>query len=376
MLIGVPKEIKADEYRVALTPSTIQELVAKGHAVEVETHAGKGAGISDDDYVAAGAHIVASADRIFERTDLVVKVKEPLAAERKKLRRGQILFTYLHLAADPAQTQDLLASGVTAIAYETVTDDAGKLPLLAPMSAVAGRMAPQVAAHWLERPQGGRGILLGGIEGVPVAEVVVLGGGTVGGNAVDVAIGMGANVTVAARSEATLRHLSQAYGERLRTVTASPEAISALCIAADVVIGAALVAGAATPKLITRRTVAAMKPGSVIVDVSIDQGGCAETSHPTTHSQPTFVVDGVVHYCVANMPGAVPRTSTFALNRATRPFILALADKGFVRALAEDAHLRDGLNVHAGKLTCRAVADALRLPYTAAAEAAGPADAS
>jgi alanine dehydrogenase len=369
MLIGVPKEIKTDEYRVGLVPATIKDLIAKGHAVEVETHAGDGAGIGDDDYVAAGARIVAAADRIFERADLIVKVKEPLAAERKKLRRGQVLFTYLHLAADPAQTQDLLKSGATAIAYETVTDDAGKLPLLAPMSAVAGRMAPQVAAHWLERPHGGRGILLGGIEGVPVAEVVVLGGGSVGGNAVDVAIGMGANVTVTARSEATLRRYSQTYGGRLRTVTASPETIDALCIAADVVIGAALVAGAAAPKLITRRTVAAMKPGSVIVDVSIDQGGCAETSHPTTHSEPTFVVDGVVHYCVANMPGAVPRTSTFALDQATRPFILAIADKGVARALADDAHLRDGLNVHAGKLTCRAVADALRLPFTAAAEA-------
>jgi alanine dehydrogenase len=368
MFIGIPKEIKTDEYRVGLTPATIRELTAKGHNVAVETMAGVGAGISNQEYTAAGAEIVASADQIFQRSDLVVKVKEPLAPERKLLRRGQIIFTYLHLAPDPEQTHDLMASGVTAIAYETVTDAAGKLPLLAPMSKVAGCMAPQVAAHFLQRPQGGRGILLGRIEGVPSATVIVLGGGIVGSNATEMAIGMGANVTIAVRSAKTLRHLSQLFGERVRAVAVGPESIGELCASADVVIGAALVAGAAAPKLISARTVKEMKPGSVIVDVSIDQGGCAETSHPTTHSRPTFKVEGVVHYCVANMPGAVPRTSTFALDNATRSFVLALADKGFPRALIDDKHLKNGLNVHAGKITCRAVADALQLPYTPAAE--------
>ena len=368
MLIGVPKEIKTDEYRVGLVPATVRELTARGHRVAVETMAGAGAGIADQEYIAAGAEIVPGAEPIFQRAELIVKVKEPLASERRQLRRGQIIFTYLHLAPDPEQTRDLMASGVTAIAYETVTDAAGKLPLLAPMSAVAGCMAPQVAAHFLQRPQGGRGVLLGRIDGVASAEVVVLGGGVVGSNAAEMAIGMGANVTVAARSQETQRRLSQRFGERVRFVTADTGAVEALCISADVVIGAALVAGGAAPKLISARTVAAMKPGSVIVDVAIDQGGCAETSRPTTHSQPTFMVDGVVHYCVANMPGAVPRTSTFALGNATRPFVLALADKGFPRALIEDGHLQNGLNVHDGKVTCRAVADALRLPYTQAAE--------
>ena len=368
MLIGVPKEIKTDEYRVGLTPATAGELTARGHRVAVETMAGAGAGLTDAEYVAAGAEIFASADQIFQRAELIVKVKEPLASERRLLRRGQIIFTYLHLAPDPEQAHDLMASGVTALAYETVTDAAGKLPLLAPMSAIAGCMAPQVAAHFLQRPQGGRGILLGRIEGVPFAEIVVLGGGVVGTHAAEMAIGMGANVTITARSPGTRAHLSQLFGERVKFVTADAAAIEALCRSADVVIGAALVAGAAAPKLISARTVAAMKPGSVIVDVSIDQGGCAETSRPTTHSQPTYVVDGVVHYCVANMPGAVPRTSTLALINATRPFVLALADKGFPRALIEDVHLQNGLNVHDGKVTCRAVADAFRLPYTPAAE--------
>ena len=364
MFIGVPKEIKTDEYRVSLTPATVKELTARGHRVAVETMAGAGAGIADQEYLAAGADISTSADQIFQRATLIVKVKELLASERKQLRRGQIIFTYLHLAPDAEQTRDLMASGVTAIGYETVTDAAGKLPLLAPMSKVAGRMAPQVAAHFLQRPQGGRGILLGRIEGAPSAEVVILGGGVVGTSAAEMAIGMGANVTVTERSPETQRQLLQIFGERVRFVAAHAEAIEALCTSADVVVGAALVAGGAAPKLISARTVAAMKPGSVIVDVSIDQGGCAETSRPTTHSQPTFVVDGLVHYCVANMPGAVPRTSTFSLDNATRPFVLALADKGFPRALIDDVHLQNGLNVHDGKVTCRAVADALRLPYT------------
>ncbi|MGB8400031.1 alanine dehydrogenase [Bradyrhizobium sp.] len=368
MFIGVPKEIKTDEYRVGLTPAAVKELTTRGHRVAVETMAGAGAGIADQEYMSAGAEISTRADRIFRDAELIVKVKEPLASERKQLRRGQIIFTYLHLAPDRDQTGDLMASGVTALAYETVTDAAGKLPLLAPMSKVAGCMAPQVAAYFLHRPQGGRGILLGRIEGAPSAEVVVLGGGVVGTNAAEMAIGMGANVTVTARSPETQRRLSRLFGERVRFVTAHAEAIEALCSSADVVIGAALVAGGAAPKLVSARTVAAMKPGSVIVDVSIDQGGCAETSRPTTHSQPTFVIDGVVHYCVANMPGAVPRTSTFALDNATRPFVLALADKGFPRALIDDVHLRNGLNVHHGKITCRAVADTLGLPYTTAAK--------
>jgi alanine dehydrogenase len=366
MLIGVPKEIKADEYRVGLVPATIGELTAKGHHVIVETVAGEGAGISDAEYAAAGARIVTSADQIFARAELIVKVKEPLAAERKMLRRGQIVFTYLHLAPDAEQAHDLMASGVTAIAYETVTDPAGKLPLLVPMSKIAGRMAPQLAAYFLERPQGGRGILLESIDGVPAAEVVVLGGGIVGCNAAEIALAMGATVTITARSAETLDQLSRQFNRRARVLTA--ESAVTACAAADVVVGAALLPGGAAPKLISAETVKRMKPGAVIVDVSIDQGGCAETSHPTTHSQPTFVIDGVVHYCVANMPGAVPRTSTFALNKATQPFVAALADKG-LQALIGDQHLRNGLNVHEGRITCRAVAEALRLPFVPAIDA-------
>ena len=368
MLIGVPKEIKADEYRVGLIPPTIGELTARGHEVVVQTLAGAGAGFSDDDYAAAGARIVASADQIYARCELIVKVKEPLKGERKHLRHGQIIFTYLHLAADPELARDLMASGVTAIAYETVTDAAGKLPLLAPMSNVAGRMAPQVAAHFLERPQGGRGILLSGNDEVPAGRVVILGGGVVGSSAAEIALGMGAQVAIVTRSAGTVDQLSQRFGSRVRVLTALPNSIPALCATADVVIGAALVPGAAAPRLISAHTVKHMLPGAVIVDVSIDQGGCAETSHPTSHSHPTFVVDGVVHYCVANMPGAVPRTSTFALNKATRPFVVALADMGIPRALIEDEHLRNGLNVHAGKITYRAVADALQSPHTPAAD--------
>jgi alanine dehydrogenase len=368
MLIGVPKEIKPDEYRVGLIPATIKPLTAKGHNVVVETGAGEGAGISDEEYVAAGAEIISSADQVFARCELIVKVKEPVDLERKRLQRGQIIFTYLHLAADLELTRDLMASGVSAIAYETVTDAEGRLPLLAPMSKIAGCMAPQVAAHFLERPQGGRGILLGGINGVPAGQVVILGGGVVGCNAAEIALGMGADVAILVRSASTADQLSQRFGSRAVVFT-TPESVVTLCVSADVVIGAALVPGAAAPKLISAGTVKRMKHGAVIVDVSIDQGGCAETSHSTTHTHPTFVVDGVVHYCVANMPGAVPRTSTFALNNATRPFILAIADKGFPQALIEDEHLRSGLNVYEGKMTCRAVADALRLPYTSAANA-------
>ena len=369
MFIGVPREIKTDEYRVGLVPATIKELAGRGHEVAVETRAGEGAGISDEEYAAAGARIVATADQIFQQAELIVKVKEPLASERKRLRHGQIIFTYLHLAPDIEQTRDLVSSGVTAIAYETVTDASGKLPLLTPMSEVAGRMAPQVAAHFLERPQGGRGILLGGADDVAPAKVAILGGGVVGTSAAAVAIGMGADVTIATRSAGTVRNLARRFDGRAEAVTTDQVSIQALCTSADVVVGAALVAGAEAPKLISAQTVAAMKQGAIIIDVSIDQGGCAETSHPTTHTHPTYLVDGVIHYCVANMPGAVPRTSTFALNNATRPFVIALADKGFPQALIDDTHLRNGLNVHEGKITCRAVAGALGYSYTPAMDA-------
>jgi alanine dehydrogenase len=368
MLLGVPKEIKTDEYRVGLVPATIRVLAAQGHKVLVQTRAGESAGISDEEYAAAGAEILPGPEPIFANAELIVKVKEPLGPERRWLRRGQAVFTYLHLAADPALARDLMASGVTAIAYETITDAAGKLPLLAPMSKIAGRMAPQVAAHFLERPQGGRGILLGKVDHIPAAQVLVLGGGVVGSNAAQIALGMGADVCVVIRNPAAVNELTQQFGGRARVVTATAESIAELCIAADVVIGAALVPGGSAPKLISAETVKRMKPGTVIVDVSIDQGGCAETSHPTTHSRPTLIVDGVLHYCVANMPGAVPRTSTFALSSATHPFTLELANKGFPRALLENEHLLRGLNVHKGKITCRAVAEALRLAYAPAIE--------
>jgi len=367
MLVGVPKEIKADEYRVGLVPQTVGQLGAAGHRVFIESGAGEGSGISDQDYVKAGATIVSGADDIFNAAELVVKVKEPLRDERAKLRRGQAIFTYLHLAADPDQARDLLHSGVTAIAYETVTDAPGRLPLLAPMSCVAGRMAAQVAAHFLERPQGGRGILLGAVDGGAPAEVVVFGGGVVGSNAALMASAMGANVMVTVKTEQSAQRLRRQF-DGISVLTA-PDNAASLCERADVVICAALVAGGSAPKLISANAVKSMKAGSVIVDVSIDQGGCAETSRPTTHSRPTFLVDGVIHYCVVNMPGAVPRTSTFALNDATRPFILALANKGVRAALADDPHLRNGLNIHDGKVTHAAVAEALGLAYTPADEA-------
>ncbi len=366
MLIGVPKEIKPEEYRVGLVPETVRELVDRGHCVEVEERAGEGAGIADDDYAAAGAQIVGAPEPIFARAELIVKVKEPLAPERAQLRRGQTLFTYLHLAPDRPQADDLLRSGITAIAYETVTDATGKLPLLAPMSKVAGRMAPQVSANLLQHFHGGRGILLGPVDRVPPASLLILGGGTVGTSAAEVAIGMGAAVTLVVRTAAAVDQLTRRFDGRARVLAADQPTIDQLCRSADVVIGAVLVRGASAPKLISAKTIAAMKRGAVLVDVCIDQGGCAETSQPTTHNRPIYVVDGVVHYCVANMPGAVPRTSTFALNDATRPFVLALADKGTARALREDAGLRNGLNVHVGKITCRPVAEALVLPYVPA----------
>jgi alanine dehydrogenase len=366
MLVGVPKEIKDNEYRVGLVPSTVRELTDKGHQVVVETNAGFGAGLPDADYRAAGAEIVADADAVFARAEMIVKVKEPLATERKKLRRGQILFTYLHLAPDRAQTEDLMAAGVTAIAYETVTSPQGTLPLLTPMSEVAGRMAPHVGARCLEKENGGRGVLLGGVPGVPPADVVILGGGVAGTHAAIISVGMGATVTVVDRNPEALRRIANQLGARVRTVFSTRDAVEAVCKRADLVIGTVLIPGAAAPKLISAATVKAMKPGSVIVDVAIDQGGCSETSRPTTHSNPTYLVDEVVHYCVTNMPGAVARTSTFALNNGTLPFVLALADEGFRRALGEDPHLRNGLNVHEGQVTYRAVADALKLKYTPA----------
>ena len=364
MRIGVPKEIKDNENRVGLVPSTVRELAANGHQVLVEQGAGLGAGIADADYVTVGAEIVPDADQVFGRAELVVKVKEPLAPERKKLKPGQVLFTYLHLAADPAQTADLLASGVIAIAYETVTSPQGALPLLTPMSEVAGRMAPHVGARCLEKENGGRGVLLGGVPGVPPADMVVLGGGVAGSHAALIGIGMGATVTVIDRNPEALRRIATQLGARVRTVFSTRDAVETLCRRADLVVASVLVPGAAAPKLITVETVKAMKSGSVIVDIAIDQGGCAETSRPTTHSAPTYTVNEVVHYCVTNMPGAVSRTSTFALNNVTLPFVLALADKGYRRALAEDVHLRHGLNVHEGMITHRAVADALKLKFT------------
>jgi alanine dehydrogenase len=364
--IGVPKEIKDNEYRVGLVPSTVRELVAGGHRVVVETGAGLGAELPDADYAAAGAEIVADAAAVFAQAELIVKVKEPLASERKMLRAGQILFTYLHLAADRELTEALMAVGVTAVAYETVTSPQGTLPLLTPMSEVAGRMAPHVGARCLEKVNGGRGVLLGGVPGVPPADVLIIGGGVAGSHAALISAGMGATVTVVDRNPEALRRITAILGTRVRTVFSTRDAIEVLCRRSDLVVASVLVPGAAAPKLITAETVRAMKSGSVIVDIAIDQGGCAETSRPTTHSDPTYVVEEVVHYCVTNMPGAVARTSTFALNNVTLPCVLALADKGVRRALNEDVHLRAGLNVHEGKITHRAVADSLHLKYTAA----------
>ncbi len=371
MLIGVPKEIKVHEYRVGMTPSSVREAVAHGHQVLVETNAGAGIGASDEDYRRAGASIAASADDVFARAEMIVKVKEPQAVERARLREGQVLFTYLHLAPDPEQAADLVKSGAICIAYETVTAPTGGLPLLAPMSEVAGRMAVQAAATHLEKPHGGMGLLLGGVPGVHPAHVVIIGAGVVGTNALQMAAGLGARVTVLDRNVDRLRQLDLVYGNRIATAFSNAHAIDEAVRQADVVVGGVLLPGAAAPKLVTRAMVAAMKPGSVIVDVAIDQGGCCETSRPTTHAEPTFVVDGVVHYCVANMPGAVPRTSTFALNNATLGHALRIADLGWRRACAEDAHLRAGLNVVQGRVTHPAVAASLGLPCTDAVSLLG-----
>jgi len=367
MRIGVPKEIKVLENRVGLTPESVREVIAHGHDVVVEHNAGQGIGMDDAAYERAGASVVATAAEVFAAAEMVVKVKEPLAEERKLLKRGQVLFTYLHLAPDPEQAAELVRSGAVCIAYETVTSPTGGLPLLAPMSEVAGRMAVQAGAYYLEKPHGGLGVLLGGVPGVDPAKVVVLGGGVVGTHAIDIALGMGADVWVLDRNVDVLRRLWSQFGRPLNTVFSTRDAIERHVIAADLVIGGVLIPGAEAPRLVSRALVSKMKPGSVVVDVAIDQGGCFETSHPTTHADPVYVIDGVTHYCVANMPGGVPRTSTFALNNATLPFVLALADKGWKRALDEDRHLRNGLNVAFGKITCKPVAEALGYAYTDAA---------
>ena len=359
MLIGCPKEIKIREYRVGVTPIAVVEAVARGHQVIIEQNAGAGAGFLDEDYTAVGAGIVDTAAEIFERAEMVVKVKEPQPVERKQLHENQILFTYLHLAPDPAQTRDLLDSGVTAIAYETVTDRHGGLPLLAPMSEVAGRLAPQVGSWTLQKANGGRGVLMGGVPGVAPARVVVIGGGMVGTNAAKVAAGMGADVTITDLSLPRLRYLDDCYGGQFKTAYGSRGNTAKLVAEADMVIGAVLIPGAAAPKLISREQLGTMKPGAVLVDVAIDQGGCFETSHATTHDDPIYEVDGIMHYCVANMPGAVPRTSTIGLGNATMPFMMALADKGWRQACEDDEHLLAGLNTHAGRLTYYAVGRAL-----------------
>ncbi|QSI75517.1 MULTISPECIES: alanine dehydrogenase [Niveibacterium] len=365
MLVGVTKEIKNHEYRVGLTPAGAAELVRNGHQVLVQTQAGAGVGFSDAQYEAVGARIAPDAASVFAQAEMVVKVKEPQPDECRALRPGQVLFTYLHLAPDPEQTRLLVESDAVAIAYETVTDDRGGLPLLAPMSEVAGRMAIQAGAKALEKSQGGSGVLLPGVPGVPAAKVLVVGGGVVGVNAARVAMGIGAQVTILDVSLNRLKELDALYGPRLQTLYSNRANLEDALREADLVIGAVLIPGAAAPKLITREMLALMKPGSVIVDVAVDQGGCAETTHATTHQEPTYIVDGVVHYCVANMPGGVARTSTLALTNATLPFVLQLANKGYRRALQDNHHLRNGLNIHRGKVTCEAVARELGYTYHA-----------
>jgi alanine dehydrogenase len=369
MLIDVPREIKVHEYRVGLTPESVRDLVARGHRVMMEKSAGEGIGASDSDYKAAGASIGSSPEEIFAAAELIVKVKEPLAAERARLRPGQALFTYLHLAPDPDQVRDLVRSGAIAIAYETVTSPTGSLPLLAPMSEIAGRMAVQVAAHYLERPSGGRGVLISGATGIAPARVVVLGAGVVGANAARIAAEMRADVVMLSRSAGPLQRLQAELGPRLRAFVLGPADLDRELREADAVIGSAMVPGGLAPKLVTRAMLSTMKKGAVLVDVSIDQGGCFETSRPTTHADPVFAVDGILHYCVANMPGAVPRTSTYALNRATLPFVLDLAQRGIVEALRANAGLRDGLNICRGKVTRKEVAEALGYAWTEALEA-------
>ncbi len=370
MIVGVPKEIKVREYRVGLAPASVRELTERGHQVLVEQSAGLGIGVSDADYQAVGAEVVATAAEVFARSEMIVKVKEPQLAECAMLRPGQLLFTYLHLAPDPEQAEALQRSGATCVAYETVTSPSGALPLLAPMSEVAGRMAIQAGAYFLEKPHGGLGVLLGGVPGVAPAKVVILGGGVVGSHAAMIAVGMGAEVWVLDRNVDVLRGLWKQYGSAINTQYATRDAVEQHCLSADLVIGGVLVPGASAPKLLTRAMVGKMKAGSVVVDVAIDQGGCFETSHATTHDDPVYLVDEVIHYCVANMPGAVPRTSTFALNNATLPFVLALAEHG-EEALRRDPHLRNGLNVYRGHITHAGVAASLDKAYLPAEQALG-----
>lgn len=366
MIVGLPKEIKNHEYRVGLTPSSVRELTSRGHKVLVQKNAGTEIGLTDEQYVAAGAQLVDTAKEIFAIAEMVVKVKEPQPEECAMLRQGQILYTYLHLAPDPEQTAALVKSGAICIAYETITGANGGLPLLAPMSEVAGRMAIQAGAAHLEKSKGGMGLLLGGVPGVAPGHIVIIGAGVVGTNAMQMAVGTGARVTVLDKSVDRLRQLDLVYGNRIATVYSNAQSIEEAVLSADLVIGGVLVPGAAAPKLVTRDLISRMKPGAVVVDVAIDQGGCFETSHATTHAEPTFVVDGVIHYCVANMPGAVARTSTFALNNATIGHAVALAEKGWQRAMRDDVHLKNGLNVCQGKVTYQAVAQALGYEYVKA----------
>ncbi len=363
MLIGVPKEIKNHEYRVGLVPSSVNDLVHAGHEVIVQTAAGAGIGSSDDEYLAAGARIIGTAKEVFEKADMIVKVKEPQLVECEMLRPGQLLFTYLHLAPDPAQTSALIKSGATAIAYETVTAQDRSLPLLTPMSEVAGRMSIQVGAAALQKASGGSGVLLGGVPGVAPAKVVILGGGVSGTAAAEMAVGLRAEVVVIDRSLKRLRELSDLFGNQLKTVYSTVDAIDRYVTDADLLIGAVLIPGDAAPKLVSRDMVKRMRVGSALVDIAIDQGGCFETSRPTSHAEPVYIDEGCVHYCVTNMPGAVARTSAFALNNATLPFVHALASKGWEQAVRDDKHLLNGLNIHAGKVTYKAVADALHLEY-------------
>lgn len=363
MIVGVPKEVKDRESRVSMTPAGVHEYVKHGHTVRVETHAGEGSGISDDDYAAAGARMIPTHEDVFAASDMIVKVKEPTAAEFELLKRGQLLFTYLHLANDALLTRALIERNVQAVAYETVQLGNGPLPLLTPMSEVAGRMSVQVGAYYLQRTNGGIGVLLGGVPGVPGAEVVIIGGGIVGTNAAQIALGMGSNVTILDMNVDRLRYLDQILHGRINTQTSNAHVIAGAVSRADLVVGGVLVAGARAPKLVTAEMVRSMRPGSVMVDVAIDQGGCFETSHPTSHSDPIFTVDGVIHYCVTNMPGAVPRTSTFALSNVTLPYGLALADRGLIGATLHDPALAKGVNVYNGQITHAGVAEALGLPY-------------
>ncbi|PCJ48313.1 MAG: alanine dehydrogenase [Gammaproteobacteria bacterium] len=369
MLIGIPKEIKNHEYRVGMIPANVRELIAAGHEVIVEHNAGIGIGFTDEDYSEHGASIAPFAEQIFAEADMIVKVKEPLTEERARLREGQILFTYLHLAPDLPQTEDLINSKAVCIAYETVTSATGGLPLLAPMSEVAGRMSIQAGAQCLEKSKAGRGMLLGGVPGVKPAKVVIIGGGVVGNNAAQMAIGMGAQVVILDRNIDVLRRLNAQYGATVQTIFSSKDALDEHVLSADLVIGGVLIPGAAAPKLVTADMISRMKPGAAVVDVAIDQGGCFATSHATTHADPTYIVDDVVHYCVANMPGAVPLTSTFALNNVTLPFILELANKGYKQALTDNVDLRNGLNVYRGQVTCESVATNLNFEYVEPATA-------